>query len=56
MKQPSGTAPSLGFDSLGHQADEAAQALARNMSAAESVKLIRSLIAACERIKLRKSA
>lgn len=46
-----GSAPMLGFASLGKLADAAANAVTASMSVSESVVALRSLIAACQRIQ-----
>ncbi|MCA9298512.1 MAG: response regulator [Phycisphaerales bacterium] len=49
--QIAGTAPSLGFGSLGQVAEDAAKILVSSMSIEESIKPIQGLIAACRRVK-----
>lgn len=51
--QLAGTAPTLGFAHLGESAREAATSLDRTRSVAESMKHLRTLIAACERVRSR---
>jgi two-component system, chemotaxis family, chemotaxis protein CheY len=55
-QQLAATAPGLGFQRLGEQAANAANMLTRSMSIADSIKLVRSVIAMCERAKARRAA
>lgn len=49
--QIKGVAPTVGFESLGRLADEASRAITASMSVQESIRQLRALIAACERVR-----